>query len=107
MKSRISIDVDEFSQPVIKIEYEHSPDVRDKLVKQFADAFGGESYLASFFYPSCEQTNKVMIIKPVRPIELGLHLEYLKGMASKYKEIESGEPYPSPYFTITSENKTE
>jgi len=37
MKSRISIDVAEDNQPIIKIEYRHSDDVRDKLIKRFLE----------------------------------------------------------------------
>ena len=35
MKSRITIDVDYDNQPIIKIEYLESEDVRDKLLVQF------------------------------------------------------------------------
>ncbi len=50
MKSRISIDVDHDNQPIIKIGYYPSEDVRDKLVKKFLETFGGDSCWARFYY---------------------------------------------------------
>lgn len=53
MKSRISIALGANNQPVIKIEYSESEDVRDILVKQFLEGFGGDSCWAAFnFYES-------------------------------------------------------
>lgn len=67
MKSRITIDVDEDNQPIIKIEYNESEDVRDKLVKRFMEKFGG-SWLANFHYhnwsPS-QDVNRICSITPV------------------------------------------
>jgi len=50
MKSKVTIDVDNDNQPVIKIEYSPSEDVRDKLVKRFLESFGGESRWAEFYF---------------------------------------------------------
>lgn len=49
MKSRISIDLDESNNPIIKIEYAHSDDVRDKMVKRFLDGFDERS-MANLVY---------------------------------------------------------
>lgn len=70
MKSKITIDVDHDNQPIIKIEYNYSEDVRDKLVKKFLETFGGSSCYASFFYESHEPHNighvtGVSIVSPV------------------------------------------
>jgi hypothetical protein len=43
MKSRITVDLDWDNQPVIKIQYEDSEDVRDKMVKRMLQGFGGIS----------------------------------------------------------------
>ena len=40
MKSKITIDVDYDNQPVIKIEYVASDDVRDKLVFKYLNSYG-------------------------------------------------------------------
>lgn len=53
MLSRISIDIDDQNTPFIKIEYQPSPDVRDKMVGKFLESFGGEVTFAKFQY---EQT---------------------------------------------------
>jgi len=62
MKSRITIDVDSSNQPIIKIEYKESEDVRDKLVKRFLEGFGSESTFANFFY---EGNNSTAILVPI------------------------------------------
>lgn len=50
MKSRITIDLDYDNQPIIKVEYTPSPDVRDSMVKRFLEKFGGESSWAKMTY---------------------------------------------------------
>lgn len=57
MKSRITIDVDYSNQPVIRIEWVQSEDVRDKLVKRFLEAFGSQSTFASFYYINSSGSN--------------------------------------------------
>lgn len=68
MKSRISIDVDIDNQPIIKIEYSPSEDVRDKLVKKFLETFGSESSWAQFYYmpelANEKHANSVAVIRP-------------------------------------------
>lgn len=66
MKSRITIDVDYDNQPIIKIEWVESEDVRDKLVKRFLEAFGGKSIFANFYY-NHTQGNSNLTAK-IRPI---------------------------------------
>lgn len=44
MKSKIQISVDETNQPIIKIEYVQSDDVRDLLVKKFIENFHYHSW---------------------------------------------------------------
>lgn len=75
MKSRITIDVNEDNQPIIKIEYNSSDDVRDKLVKRFLEAFGGESCWAHFTFLNWASDNKDEInreakLTPIKPDQL-------------------------------------
>lgn len=74
MKSRISIDVDLNNQPIIKIEYSPSEDVRDKLVKNFLQGFGSESRWAQFYYtPELsdeKHANSTAILKPYSIFEM-------------------------------------
>lgn len=67
MLSRISIDVDGDNQPIIKIEYKPSDDVRDKLVKKFMETFGGQSVFATFHFQNSplEQSNSLALIRPL------------------------------------------
>ena len=48
MKSKITIDVDYDNQPIIKIEYVASDDVRDKLVFKFINSLGYQSVWTKF-----------------------------------------------------------
>lgn len=41
MLSTIKIHVDEQNQPVIKISYKHSDDLRDLMIKRFLETIGG------------------------------------------------------------------
>ena len=74
MKSKITIDVDWDNQPIIKIEHEDSPDVRDKLVKNFMLAFGGRSCWADFHYDTSSPNTQAKI-RPIEPHKLSEHLE--------------------------------
>lgn len=70
MNSRISIDVDHDNQPVIKIEYKDSDDVRDKLVKKFLETYGSASAWARTIWvePRPDLTmNSTVIIRPIPP----------------------------------------
>src|ERR1700722_7338271 len=71
MKSKITIDFDLDNQPVIKIEYSASEDVRDKLVKKFLETFGGESRWCEFYYlnASKEGVNSTSLIRPISPFQ--------------------------------------
>lgn len=73
MKSRISIALDEDNQPIIKIDYAHSDDVRDDMVKRFMQHFGGDSSWAQFqFLPSME-ANAAAKIRPIPVKDLEEH----------------------------------
>lgn len=69
MKSRITIDVDHDNQPIIKIEYSHSEDVRDKLVKKFLESFGSQSTFANFFYTGVGDPNHEAKIRPISSVD--------------------------------------
>lgn len=86
MKSRITIDVDYDNQPIIKIEYYNSEDVRDKLVKRFLEGFGAESTFANFYYELADDTNSRAKIIPIKPETAKLLSEAF------YKEIPENKP---------------
>lgn len=67
MKSRITIDIADDNQPVIRIEYQESEDVRDKLVKRFLETFGGESTFANFYYINVLERDCMAEIRPLSP----------------------------------------
>lgn len=89
MKSRITIDVDYDNQPIIKIEYQESEDVRDKLVKRFMETFNSKSYFATFFFTGLGTVlNSSATIRPIPPSELNRYLEDMKNISLQEKEIE-------------------
>lgn len=70
MKSRITIDVDVDNQPVIKIDYTYSDDVRDTLVKKFIESFGHESQEARVIWEIVpNEIDQRLIVRPVSPEE--------------------------------------
>lgn len=79
MKSRITIDLDWDNQPIIKIEYSPSEDVRDKMVKKFLETFGGSSMWAQFSYTwgPDESSSRVAIVRPI-PQNIGDLKDQLK-----------------------------
>lgn len=89
MKSKILLDLDENGQPIIRIEYTYSEDVRDKLVSQFLSGFGTESVIASFNFVSTDpntEVNKVAHIKPIHAFNfevLGQSYELTKTESKK------------------------
>lgn len=69
MKSKITVDVDYDNQPVIKIQYVDTEDIRDKLVKRFLESFGS-SCVAEFKFindnaSSLYDANKIAFIRGV------------------------------------------
>jgi len=77
MESRISIDVAPDNQPIIKIDYKPSEDVRDKLVKRFMETFGGQSIFATFHFQNNghEQSNTQSVIRPLPTSDFHYHAE--------------------------------
>ena len=89
MKSKITIDVDWDNQPIIKIEYNHSDDVRDTLVKRFLEAFGADSSWANFRYVETSpiaEANKTSIIRAISPPESQTNLDLMKVWCDHLKE---------------------
>jgi hypothetical protein len=87
MKSRITIDVDYDNQPIIKVEYTESDDVRDKLVKKFMESFGTQSYLATFYYEGTVKTpNSLAIVRPLPAKEFHYHQDFIKAIVQKEKD---------------------
>lgn len=91
MKSKITIDVDWDNQPIIRIEHEDSPDVRDKLVKRFLETFAGDSCWATFYYDQgvtemMEKANRNAKIRPIEPWKLHEHVDIMKETVDREKE---------------------
>lgn len=108
MKSRVSIDVDQDNQPIIKIEYIPSEDVRDKLVKKFLESFGSVSAWARTIYlhnPDAPVINNTMIIRPIPANELLSNSKEMEGMVQYIPKenipLSSGTP-PLDLPTTTS-----
>lgn len=92
MESRISIDLDWDNQPIIRIDYKPSEDVRDKMVKRFMESFGDPSgltsTLATFFFSNTaiEQSNTTATIRPLPIKEFEQHSTYFHNMVNQYKD---------------------
>lgn len=85
MKSKITVDVDLDNQPVLKVEYAASEDVRDKLVKKFLETFGGESRWAEFFHleGNKEMFSTTALVRPLSPFQTIEHSEMMTHYATK------------------------
>jgi hypothetical protein len=95
MKSRISIDVDWDNQPIIKIEYADSEDVRDKLVKRFLQAFGSESCWANFCYSDIYHPTQINNLATIRPVPMNVYKleEQLKMLQDTIEKVKN-DPVP-------------
>lgn len=87
MKSKILIDVDYDNQPIIRIEYQNSEDVRDKLVKRFLEAFGGQSMYASFYFVDAQpHEGQRAMVRPIAPDMLMSNVSIISEMANHYEK---------------------
>lgn len=87
MKSRVSIDVDHDNQPIIKIEYQDSPDVRDKLVKKFLETFGNASAWSRTQWLQSSTLDQVATIRPIAPDDLGKEASEMQNLFTEYQKI--------------------
>lgn len=91
MKSRITLDVDHDNQPIIKIEYNPSDDVRDKLVKRFLETFGSESCWARFEYVTANHEHKVLnreaVLRPVCAYDLPEEVQEMQRLANLHLQM--------------------
>lgn len=96
MKSRITIDVDFDNQPVLKIEYSPSEDVRDKLVKKFLESFGGDSRWAEFYFINDSQqlssaihgqANSTALVRPISPHGMIEQAKSINYMVEEHKKM--------------------
>jgi len=79
MISKAMFDFDQFNNPVVKLEITYSPDLRDKVAKQFVEALRHDSQW-------CEITvigEGKYSISPIKPEELRDHAEIMMGIADK------------------------
>lgn len=92
MKSRISIDFDfDNNNPIIKIDYIHSDDLRDKHVKMFLEKFGSVSSWAQMRFLQDSPyggTSRTAVLSPITH-------EGLIGHAALMKEVVEKNPYSS------------
>lgn len=92
MKSKLTIDLAEDNQPIIRIEYNPSEDVRDKMVKRFLETFGGASCWARFQYidwayaPDNPILNRVAELRPLSPDQLQENGKEMSNMGDYYVE---------------------
>lgn len=90
MKSKIQISVDETNQPVIKIEYNASDDVRDLLVKKFIENFNHQSWAKGVWLSNDNSSSLTVNIAPISSEEtlreehekIGNHLELINSLKS-------------------------
>ena len=66
MKSKITIDLDNDNQPVIKIDYKQSEDVRDKMISRFFQALDFGSSWCTIEFVSDTPEGSIAEIHPVR-----------------------------------------
>lgn len=94
MKSRITIDIDHDNQPIIRIHYLESEDVRDFLVKRFLETFGPDSSYASFRFVdnSVANLNASARIRPIKPEEM---LDVAKTIMTAHEPDKNRENYTS------------
>lgn len=85
MKSKIMIALDQDNQPIIKIDYAYSEDVRDDMVKRFMQHFGGDSSWAHFQYVSCNDDNTICKIRPIPVKEIEVQSKEMIDRLSKIK----------------------
>lgn len=93
MKSKLTIDLDEDNQPIIKIDFIDSDDVRDKMVKRFLETFASDSCWAEFKHTGNGQVglsmSKTAQIRPIPPINLQVQGKYMLEMANEYSKLYS------------------
>jgi hypothetical protein len=74
MLSKISIAVDGDNQPVIRIDYRESDDVRDTLVKRFLETFAHRSIFTTCIHVGVHNDAKdSAVIRPIPPSELVIY----------------------------------
>lgn len=75
MKSKITIDLAEDNQPVIKIQYVDSEDVRDKMIKRFIETFSYSSVWVRWSYEGVISDCSVSTLRPIPPKEMKSNAE--------------------------------
>lgn len=81
MRSKITIDFDETNQPIIKIDYFASEDVRDKMVKRFLEGLGKASNWCEvkFVNEGVESyDNSTATLTPIPPLQMLAHANKMK-----------------------------
>ena len=82
MKSKLTIDLDFDNQPIIKIDYVPSEDVRDKMVKRFLESFGSSSAWARLKY----EDDSLCILRPIPPEDLEDNGKEMSNLSIMFRE---------------------
>lgn len=90
MKSKITIDLDEDNQPVIKVDFQTSEDVRDKMIARFFEKLGyGSVWFRMKVFPHDTLGTKY-IIRPISSEELEKEGNEILGLVPKAFTCSSG-----------------
>lgn len=113
MKSKVTFDLDESNNPIIKAEIHLTDDIRDKVATRFNEGFGYTSNLAIVKFGSIEREGfkysvKILEISPLseirdesmdvrRKVLYGISTNQLEELVSAFNhelEIRNNETYP-------------
>lgn len=97
MKSKIRIEIDHDNQPIIRINYVSTDDVRDKLVKKFLESFGSQSCWAKFHFNNETHVNlnNVATIRPICAYDLPEEVKIMQSEADAHLKMRYVEPKPT------------
>lgn len=88
MKSKITIDVNWANEPVIKIQFVESEDLRDKMVKRYLERLGNRSEWCEItFEPDREGIDKTAIISTIAPNDITRHLDWMRQVSDQHQSM--------------------
>lgn len=90
MKSKITIDVNWANEPVIKIQYVESEDLRDKMVKRYLERLGHKSeWCEVTFEPTYGESSSIAIIQTITPPDLPRAMQWMRQVCDTKEKEES------------------
>lgn len=81
MKSKITVDLDHDNQPVLKIEYRASEDVRDKMVKRLIETLGYSSVWFRFYMQDSVPDGSNSQLRPIKPEEMNSNAQEMLNLS--------------------------